>query len=216
MKRQKGIEHRAWGIGHRAWGIGLLFSLLSALCSVPVFAETNPYIAGSSYGSAPSCSNTQTTPNDMETSNGTYSNIGAGASTTYLSTAFVATADTGTICQICIRLNKVGSPTMDFDVQIWGDSGGLPSTMVSGGDFTGMNAANIVGDFTDCFTGGSAALSNGVTYHVVIIAAATDASNYFRMVEDATCTTESIAVDSDGTSFGIIDSANCGMVKLYK
>lgn len=162
------------------------------------------------------CTYTQTTPNDMETSDSTYSNIGSVASTKYLSTAFVATADTGTICQVCAQLNKVGSPTMDFDVQIWSDSDGLPSTMLSGGDFGTMNAADIVGDFTDCFTEGSVALTNGTKYHVVFIAATVDASNYFRLVEDKTCTTESIAVDSDGASFLTIDTAKCGMVKLYK
>jgi hypothetical protein len=191
--------------------ITLLFLVLPIVCNAQ---GINP-VGGCTRAHNSICQ-TQTTPNDMETSDYTYSNIGADSSAKYLSTAFVATADTGTICQVCARLNKVGSPTMDFDVQIWSDSDGLPSTMLSGGDFGTMNAADIVGDFTDCFTEGSVALTNGTKYHVVFIAATVDASNYFRLVEDATCTTESIAADSDGASFATIDTAKCGMVRLYK
>jgi hypothetical protein len=177
-------------------------------------AKTTMILCGKTYNDSDCV--TQSTPNDMETSSSTYFNIGENSVNKYGSTKFVADATTGTICKICLDLNKVGSPTMNFDVQIWADSGGVPSSMVSNGDFTGMNAANIAGSFADCFTGGSAVLTNGTTYHVVIIADAVNGDNYFRIVKDSNCTTESMAIDADGASFTEIETNKCGMVKLYK
>jgi hypothetical protein len=191
--------------------ITLLFLVLPIVCNAQ---GINP-VGGCTRAHNSICQ-TQTTPNDMETSSGTYTPIGNDATTKYVSSAFTADAGTGKICKICIMYKKSGSPTMDFVVQVWSDNGGtppLPSALLA--KFGGMNAADIAGDFTDCFTG-SVALTNGTIYHIVTIADTTDASNYFRYVEDDTCATESQAVDSDGGSFASIDTAKCAMVKLYK
>lgn len=191
--------------------ITLLFLVLPIVCNAQ---GINP-VGGCTRAHNSICQ-TQTTPNDMETSAGQYFMVAGATNNKYASSKFVADSSTGTVCKICLNLNKVGSPTMNFDVQIWSDSEGSPSSVVAGGDFSGMNAADIVGTFEDCFTGGSATLVNGTPYHVVIIADAANSSNYFRWVKDSTCATESMQIDSDGTSFTETETTMCGMVKLYK
>jgi len=170
-------------------------------------------LGGSGTSETVTACETQTTPNDMETSASEYFWIASASTNKYASSKFVADATTGTVCRICLSLNKVQSPTMNFSVQIWSDSGGHPNAMLS--NYGSMNAANIAGTFGDCFSLGSAALANGTTYHVVIVADAYSATDYFRWVKDSTCTTKSMQIDADGTSFTETVTTQCGMVKLY-
>lgn len=159
---------------------------------------------------------TQTTPNDMETNAYTYTEIALTSTLKYVASKFVADASTGTVCKVCLRLNKIGSPTMNFSVAIWGDTSGRPNPSDVKASYGSMNAGSINESDWNCFSSGSASLSNGTAYHIVITASATDESNYFRWIKDATCATEVIARSSDGSTWYDLDTSNCDMARLYK
>ena len=197
----------------------LFLSLILILIALPLYA--NPcmqMLMGGTTGTAapPAACTTQTTPSDMETSAFEYTWVGQDSSTKYIASKFVADADTGTVCRICLSLNKINSPTMDFSVQIWGDTGGRPNPADVKDDYGSMNAANIAGTFGDCFSLGSVALIDGTTYHIVIVADTYNATNYFRWIRDSSCTTEVIARSADGSTWYDVKTDQCGMAKLYE
>lgn len=189
-------------------------------------SQANPcmqMLMGGSTGTAEpqAACTTQTTPNDMETNAYSYFWIGESSGNKYLATKFTADATTGTVCKVCPRYNKVGSPTMDFSVKIYSNkcskcdrSDDAPDASL--GTYGTMNAANIAGSFGDCFDDASVELTNETIYWVVTVAATTDSNNYFRWIGDATCTTEQISRSTDGSTWTTSDITKCGMVKLYK
>jgi hypothetical protein len=198
--------------------MNLLIILCSLFIALPLYA--NPcmqVVMGGSTDEAapPAACETQTTPNDMETSAYDYTYVAQASSLKYVASKFVADATTGTVCRICLSLNKIQSPTMDFSVQIWGDTGGRPNPADVKSIYGSMNAANIVGTFGDCFSLGNATLVNGTTYHVVIVASTYNATDYFRWVRDSTCTTEVIARSANGTTWYDIVTDKCSLIKLY-
>lgn len=156
---------------------------------------------------------TQTTPNDMETSNSNNNTVGNTNALKYVASKITGDATSGTVCKVCLFLAKQGSPTMTLNLKIYADSGGNPTG--SGTDFGSINAADIAGSFGDCFTG-SLAVGNGTAYHLVLIASAIDTDNYVKWGQDATCTTERTARSADGSSWTEMDTDRCLMAKLYK
>ena len=179
-------------------------------------AKTTMILCGGPKGEVSPCT-TQTTPSDMETSNGTFTYIGQATAQRYVGTKITADATTGTICKICANFTKVGSPVMNFSVQIWGDTVGSPNSADVKGNFGSMNAANIVGSFGDCFSGASFTPAEGTVFWVMFITDAVDGSHYIRITQDDECATEHIVYDDTGSGpWADSSTARCGMVKLYK
>ena len=191
-----------------------------------VDSHANPcmqIVMGGTTGTAapPAACETQTTPNTMETSDGTYELAGSANGNKYVASRVIADATTGTVCRICPSLNKVQSPTMDFSVKLYSNtcttcdrSDDEPNAVLD--DYGSMNAANIAGTFGDCFSLGSVALAEGTVFHVVIINnSAANPTNYFRWVRDNTCTSEQFSISSDGSTWSVNGSGKCGTVKLY-
>lgn len=163
----------------------------------------------------PSC-DTETTPDDMKTNSWTFFWVGEASNNRHVASRFVADANTGTVCKVCLLLKKKDNPTMNFSVQIWGDTDGRPNSADVKADYGTMNAADIQGSMNDCFDGGSAALVNGTAYHIVMVMASTDTSNYVHWYRDANCTTEVVARSSNGSTWADITTTECGAASLYK
>jgi hypothetical protein len=205
----------------------LFLSLILILIAFPLYANPCMQIVmgGSSDTAAPPAAcETQTTPNDMETSASSYLQIGNSSATKYVSSKIVADATTGTVCRLCLSMNKVQTPpdTMDFSVQLWANkcttcdrSDDVPDKDNILDIYGSMRAIDIAGTFGDCFSLGSVTFNDDDIFHVVIIADEINATNYFRWVLDSTCTNKDMKRSADGTTWAVYYNTVCGMVKLY-
>lgn len=195
--------------------IAIILILLSF--AVTAFGQSTVVVAKKK---ATACT-TQTTPNDMETTNSTSTNVASAAGVKWIATKFIGDATSGTVCKICPDLSKVSSPTMTIAIKLFSNTCSTcdrtddkPNAQLA--DYGSMSAASIAGSFGDCFTG-TYAVANNTYYWVVIQASATSETNYVNWTEDATCATEDVSRSGDdGSSWSQTSSSKCLMMKLYR
>lgn len=176
-------------------------------------AQGTTQFRGGGCPSGATCS-TKTTPSN-EDNNYTYDYSCQASGLRKYATKFVADSGTGTVCKFCLQMQKAGSPTMTINAKIFDDNSDKPGSMVTGGDFGSMSASSIVDATFNCFTGGSASLTNGTAYWLVLECSTYDGSNYFTVTQDDVCTTEH-NMRYDGSNWYDISTTRCGMMQLYK
>ena len=75
---------------------------------------------------------------------------------------------TKTFCKIVVYLEKTGTPTGTLTAGIYTDNAGVPGTLVGTASTNVVNYSDVGTDTQVTFTGLSASLTAGTTYHVVV------------------------------------------------
>jgi len=139
--------------------------------------------------------------------NGGSDRITGNTVTLYSAFEFVADQD-GDLESVTFYALSVGTAGANtFDVEIWTDSAGKPSAMISGA--TGQfNQSDLTGSYTeqtvDLDT--PATISNGTTYYIVFHADQQNSFNYIRTEYDATGGSGwDLHGSNDGTTWGDSD-----------
>lgn len=167
---------------------------------------------------AASCT-TEAAPTDMKT-------VNTGETTsifTYwdnITSKFVA-GETATICKVCVSLKKgqETAPSYTISVGLYSDDGGYANALLTNGYYGDIAASSLTTDFAwYCLTEGSASLSNGTTYHLVMHSSGTDATNVVKIGTDLTCATESCFYDHNDPpdTNNSLFTDRCFALMLYK
>ena len=178
-----------------AWGAGLEGVTLTGVgVNVPV-----PALACT--GTGDSC-----TGDD----DGSYG-VGNDSTTKWTGSQFIADA-TATLCSLTLQMSENGTYAGEVTACIFSDDGAAKPSTSLGCATSKPGAADIpasVGDVT--FTGLSAAVTLGTTYHVVIWSSTVDASNYVKWYyEDSDCVAdgEESTRSEDGITWATRSGAN--------
>jgi hypothetical protein len=130
---------------------------------------------------------------------------------------FAASGDM-TVCKIEVNLKKVGSPTHNITVHIYGSTGTEPNEadIIDSSDAVAANTLSTNYGYIP-FTGLSAGLTSGTEYWLVIQNAAGDGSNYVAGQIDTGCDLEEGTLySSNGTTWGNSDSDRGFKYKFYE
>ena len=150
----------------------------------------------------PSCNNSQQIE---DTASAGSQDIGS-TSANYFGTKFVYSGTTGkAICKMSIWFEKVGLPTDDYYVAIWGHNvGDYPEDGDVLGTSDALDASTVPAGESEqkvsiAFTTPTAPLANGTTYWVVVYSTTYDASHFLVWHWNTDGTTERCDYDDDGS-----------------
>lgn len=202
--------------------IKLFLSLILILVAFPLYA--NPcmqMVMGGSTTAAepPAACVTQAAPTDM----GPYVDYStictnAGTDDWYYS-KFVATADSGTICKICVDLASSTSTSPSYNVTAYLYSAGATYPDAAIGTYSTESLAGRLsnsGYTTVCFDGDTTELVNTTSYFIVLACSGVDLTNQLRVSRDDTCTTEHIGRSADGSTWTTLSTGRCATATLWK
>jgi hypothetical protein len=167
----------------------------------------------------PSTCTTQAPPTDMGP-HVDYSEICTNtAQNDWFYSKFVATADTGTVCKICLDFSSssTGSPTYNITAHLYSAGATYPDAAI--GTYSTENLTGRLsnaGYTTICFDGDTTELTNGTSYFIVLNCSDMDLTNRLRVSRDDTCTTEHIGISADGSSWTSTSTARCATATLWK
>jgi len=146
--------------------------------------------------------------------NDTDNNMG----TNYWKASKFAASKNMTVCKIEVNLKKVGSPTHNITVHIYGSTGTEPdeANVIDSSDTVAASTLSTSYGYIS-FTGLSAGLTSGTEYWLVIQNAGGDGSNYVAGETDTGCDyEEGTLYSSNGTTWGNSDSDRGFKYRLYE
>jgi len=149
----------------------------------------------------------------------TSNNVADNGMGTYLwkASKFAASGDM-TVCKIEVNLKKVGTPTHNITVHIYGSTGTEPNEADIIDSSDTVSASTLTTSYAYItFTGLSAELTSGTEYWLVIQNAAGDGSNYVAGQVDTGCDyEEGTLYSSNGTTWGHSDYDRGFKYRLYE
>lgn len=204
--------------------IKLFLSLILILIALPLYA--NPcmqIVMGGTTGTAepPASCVTQAEPTDM----GPYYDAStictnAGTNDWYFS-EFVATANSETVCKICMDFasSTSSSPTYNLTAHLYSLTGTVPDAAI--GTYSTVNLTGLLSNagYTKiCFDGDTTALTNGTSYFIVLQCSGVDSTNQLKVSRDNDCTTKQIGQSATGEagSWSTTSTARCATATLWK
>lgn len=193
--------------------IAIAFCLLWLFLSLPVQAQEYDYCAGTG-GATLSC--TEATIQMSETTRLSAYDFGKFSNQMALSSEFVYSGTTGSLCSLHVYLNCAGtcaSVPGTVTVALYDDNAGVPGSLVTTcGTIAGSALTTSSAEYT--FNSCNATVTNGLTYHIVVSNNIADSTNYTQLNYDATCTTEVMSFKGSG-AWSSFSTANCAMWKMY-
>jgi Tfp pilus assembly protein PilX len=149
-------------------------------------------------------------------------NFASASTNLWRASEIVYAGTTGTACKLVANLNCT---TTDCTAVITGyiysndptgDGGAADGVGTVVGTCTGTyDSTPLTADDTDIdLTSCSGTLTNGSKYWIITKSDGYNGTNYFKLGNDSTCTTEKIAYSGDGTTWTYA-TGNCNTFKLY-
>lgn len=138
---------------------------------------------------------------------------GSEAARTFVAVSFTKTT-TETVGRVDLNLLAIGSPTMNFRVNIHSDATG-PSTILDTSDW--VDASTVGGSLSYiAFTGLNYELTNAETYWISIEASAVDASNHVELNASTACSPTVVQRSETGSSsWANVTTSRGGNYELY-
>lgn len=208
--------------------IKLLIILCSLFIAFPLYA--NPcmqMLMGGTTGTAapPAACVTQAAPTDRATFVD-YSSICTNTAQDWFYSEFEA-GENATVCKFCVSLasSTSTSPSYNLTGHIYSKGATYPNEALENGTYSTVNLTGLLSNsgYTDiCFTGGSASVTSGTRYFIVLNCSDIDLTNQLRVGRDSDCLdadsnqVEHIGTSTDGSTWGATSTARCALQTLWK